>query len=388
MASTAGTANRNIIIVPCIVKSWLYSDGPTSVLSGTASWMRMTSARNPGQHEEQERGRDVEHADVGVVDDGQQPQARRRAPGAAQLLAAHAAAAATDWAATRRALRRPAHRRRWRETRHRRLEIRGDGADLLGGKHVERGIRLSGFKCWLRADPRGERAGAHCAAFPRRARPGSPTCVRSGPRVPLPPRSAHVVAYAAAALAKRGLAALRRRRCRARRRSSLLRAPRLEFLGLHGDDEQRHARMRPAAILRALAAKLAGRGRPPGARRLTRPGNHVELGGEAGTQKLWMTSAVRSESSTGSPGRHANLVGGGELAAAVRVEVMDPPPPLLADDFDAQRCGRRRQNASAAGRKARIRSAVSTTSGKQDAGSGDEHVARHPRAARAPRQSA
>ena len=47
IASTAGTANRNIIVVPCIVNSWLYSDGPTSVFSGTASCVRITSARIP-----------------------------------------------------------------------------------------------------------------------------------------------------------------------------------------------------------------------------------------------------------------------------------------------------------------------------------------------------
>ena len=82
IASTAGTANRNIITVPCIVKSWLYSDGPTSVLSGTASCVRITSASTPASTKNRNAVADVEHADVGVVDDGEQPQPARRAPGA------------------------------------------------------------------------------------------------------------------------------------------------------------------------------------------------------------------------------------------------------------------------------------------------------------------
>ncbi len=47
IASTAGTANRNIIIVPCIVNSWLYKLGETKSFSGTASCVRISSARMP-----------------------------------------------------------------------------------------------------------------------------------------------------------------------------------------------------------------------------------------------------------------------------------------------------------------------------------------------------
>lgn len=47
IASTAGTANRNIITVPCIVNSWLYRSGPISVFSGTASCTRIASASTP-----------------------------------------------------------------------------------------------------------------------------------------------------------------------------------------------------------------------------------------------------------------------------------------------------------------------------------------------------
>ncbi len=47
MASTTGTANRNIMTVPCIVKSWLYVSWSTKSLSGTASWVRISSASTP-----------------------------------------------------------------------------------------------------------------------------------------------------------------------------------------------------------------------------------------------------------------------------------------------------------------------------------------------------
>ena len=46
-ASNIGTANRNIIIEPCSVKSWLNVDAETRSLSGTASCARMTSASTP-----------------------------------------------------------------------------------------------------------------------------------------------------------------------------------------------------------------------------------------------------------------------------------------------------------------------------------------------------
>ena len=42
-----GTANRNIIVVPCMVKIWLYLSGPTSVFSGRESCARMTAASRP-----------------------------------------------------------------------------------------------------------------------------------------------------------------------------------------------------------------------------------------------------------------------------------------------------------------------------------------------------
>ena len=37
IAFMIGTAKRNIIVVPCVVKSWLYRSGPRSVFSGRAS---------------------------------------------------------------------------------------------------------------------------------------------------------------------------------------------------------------------------------------------------------------------------------------------------------------------------------------------------------------
>jgi hypothetical protein len=47
IAVMIGTAKRNIIVVPCIVKSWLYRSGPTSVFSGRISCVRITAASSP-----------------------------------------------------------------------------------------------------------------------------------------------------------------------------------------------------------------------------------------------------------------------------------------------------------------------------------------------------
>lgn len=46
-ASTTGTANRNIITVPCIVKIWLYACADNQPLSGCASCTRISSASTP-----------------------------------------------------------------------------------------------------------------------------------------------------------------------------------------------------------------------------------------------------------------------------------------------------------------------------------------------------
>ncbi len=42
-----GTTNRKTIVVPCIVKSWLYVCGSRNVLSACDSWSRMSSASTP-----------------------------------------------------------------------------------------------------------------------------------------------------------------------------------------------------------------------------------------------------------------------------------------------------------------------------------------------------
>jgi len=47
IASITGTANRNIIVRPWVVKIWLYLSGPRNVFSGNASWMRISAARIP-----------------------------------------------------------------------------------------------------------------------------------------------------------------------------------------------------------------------------------------------------------------------------------------------------------------------------------------------------
>jgi len=47
MAVMMGTANRNIIVTPCMVKNWLYASGPSTWFSGRASWARMVAASRP-----------------------------------------------------------------------------------------------------------------------------------------------------------------------------------------------------------------------------------------------------------------------------------------------------------------------------------------------------
>ena len=46
-AAPTGMINRNTIVVPCIVKSWLNVSGEINVLSALASCMRMSSASMP-----------------------------------------------------------------------------------------------------------------------------------------------------------------------------------------------------------------------------------------------------------------------------------------------------------------------------------------------------
>ena len=38
---------RKIIVVPCMVKIWLYFSGVRNVFSGAPSWMRISSASTP-----------------------------------------------------------------------------------------------------------------------------------------------------------------------------------------------------------------------------------------------------------------------------------------------------------------------------------------------------
>ena len=47
IASNIGTANRNIIAEPCMVKIWLKRSADRKSLSGTASWIRINSASTP-----------------------------------------------------------------------------------------------------------------------------------------------------------------------------------------------------------------------------------------------------------------------------------------------------------------------------------------------------
>jgi hypothetical protein len=43
----SGMIARKIMLVPCMVNSWLYVSGLRKVLSGLASWIRISSASRP-----------------------------------------------------------------------------------------------------------------------------------------------------------------------------------------------------------------------------------------------------------------------------------------------------------------------------------------------------
>ena len=46
-AAPSGMMARKIMVVPCIVKSWLKISGETRSCPGRASWARITSASRP-----------------------------------------------------------------------------------------------------------------------------------------------------------------------------------------------------------------------------------------------------------------------------------------------------------------------------------------------------
>ena len=46
-AADIGITNRKIIVIPCIVKIWLYCSALRSVPSGWANWVRINRASNP-----------------------------------------------------------------------------------------------------------------------------------------------------------------------------------------------------------------------------------------------------------------------------------------------------------------------------------------------------
>src|SRR3954449_4275512 len=71
--TNSGVANSSSMIVPCIVKSWLYTSSFTICSPGSASSARMTSAITPANQEERERRDQVHVPDQLVVGRGQDP---------------------------------------------------------------------------------------------------------------------------------------------------------------------------------------------------------------------------------------------------------------------------------------------------------------------------
>ena len=61
---------RKIIVVPCIVNSWLYVSGDRKVFSARAQLDAKQQRLDPAHQEEEERGGTVEDPDALMVDGG------------------------------------------------------------------------------------------------------------------------------------------------------------------------------------------------------------------------------------------------------------------------------------------------------------------------------
>ena len=67
-AADSGMIARKIIVVPCIVNSWLYASADNTWLFGTRELQADHQRLETADEEEEERGEEVEHADPLVID--------------------------------------------------------------------------------------------------------------------------------------------------------------------------------------------------------------------------------------------------------------------------------------------------------------------------------
>src|SRR5690606_34972691 len=152
--------------------------------------------------------------------------------------------------------------------------------------------------------------------------------------------AAHGMALAAFATHEGFVADFEERILRLDRRLRLLFEPAIEFLARLRDDVERHERVLPAAVLRALRTidtRLAG------AQHETVPaaGNHVDLAGERRRPEAVDHIARAEDQLDRLVHRHAQLVRKHDSGrVAVRKLVANFPPPLLADDVHADRARR------------------------------------------------
>ena len=215
----------------------------------------------PASTKNRNAGADVEDADVVVVDDGQKPQPARRRPDARAAPRARPGGRGSGfgqrlWLRSRHLIAAPRDTPRARAAR-RRQTCRTTASGCPG------------FRCWLARDPGRERRRGRSAACRRRARCGSPTCVRSGPRVPVGMRAAHRVAHAAAALDE----TRRPTRVRARRRAAGARCrARHASNSAFGVCDRRTA---PSARAGRRNTRRTGRETSPGRRRVEHAGDYA-----------------------------------------------------------------------------------------------------------------
>ena len=187
------------------------------------------------------------------------------------------------------------------------------------------GIWFPGLMCCGSAIQSAQVESARSGSSARRASSRLPRCVRSGPTSPSRRGAADRVAARqqprrktcapAAARSPRGAGRP------PRSRASAGTAP-----------AARRRRRGPCARAAARRTRRTGRGSGRPRRRRARsrssgPGSCRSSGSARGTQKLWITSAVRTSTRTGVRDRDVDLVRGD----GARARVADLPPPLVAD---------------------------------------------------------
>ena len=264
-----------------MVKTWLYVSGPTSVLPGHRKLRADDQPEDAAEHEEQERGPEVEQPDARVVHVGDRSPASRRLPH--RLQAAQFVGGARERIGT-------AHRRLAR------YAVRASRVSPSRWRYD--GIRLPGLRTMTVGDPRAQR-GRIVGERARRQGAAARHVGEVGAKAAERPRAADGVAAAAALHVERVESPRALGRGRRPRRRGLGEEPRGERLGRVHDDDERHLRVLGAAVLGALPPVHPGSVRAKG-QSIDAARDHVDLAAEA-----------RDPEAVDDVGRGQDEVGGG-----------------------------------------------------------------------------